>query len=338
MQQPDLKWEQCCCFFKVNKFSVINLNSFAQRLQDWQEQTPDWYPNQNYRLSHWRCCELRNRKQLAPLHSPYIVNRIIPRKFSYSHHPRTYVFLCVALFKPLDLHVYTAGKKRLFTWNQRILPANFHIIRNIFFSLKPRAFPPPRLPPDEQHPGRILFLSSNTKFHRAPWSSRIIATRGTRKGEGPVTVAGKDRIGTSFPVTPLKPPAADKTTDNKQDNTLGWSKSGMLQRLPVLKCLPHFFFSFFFVLLTPTTKQTYKQTNKQTKLPQPCEWLLAFIVFLSSLSFLFFFLLLFLPLTHHSNTHQCCVTSPLFDEPVLKRGGGWGRVRGGSWCQGVRRY
>lgn len=62
------------------------------------------------------------------------------------------------------------------------------------------------------------------------------------------------------------------------------------------------------ISLIPRAKQT-KQA-KQTQLPQPGERLLAFAAFLSLSS-------PFLPLRHHSDTHRCCVTFPLFDAPVL---------------------
>lgn len=241
---------------------------------------------------------------------------------------------------PTCLH---GGKNWPFTWNQQILPANFHIIRNIFFSSKPRAFPrPPEAPPRRTAASWTHFVF--IQQHKVSLSTIVLWDNCDKRNKERGTVRSLWQARTELGRLPLSPlwshqQQIKQQTTNKTTHWDDLNQGCCRGSLSSSVCLVFFSF-FFFVLLTLTTKQTYKQTNKQTQLPQPCEWLLAFIVFLSSLSFLFFFLLLFLPLTHHSDTHQCCVTSPLFDEPVLKRGGGGGcgRVRGGSRCQGVRRY
>lgn len=241
---------------------------------------------------------------------------------------------------PTCLH---GGKNWPFTWNQQILPANFHIIRNIFFSSKPRAFPrPPEAPPRRTAASWTHFVF--IQQHKVSLSTIVLWDNCDKRNKERGTVRSLWQARTELGRLPLSPlwshqQQIKQQTTNKTTHWDDLNQGCCRGSLSSSVCLVFFSF-FFFVLLTLTTKQTYKQTNKQTQLPQPCEWLLAFIVFLSSLSFLFFFLLLFLPLTHHSDKHQCCVTSPLFDEPVLKRGGGGGcgRVRGGSRCQGVRRY
>lgn len=241
---------------------------------------------------------------------------------------------------PTCLH---GGKNWPFTWNQQILPANFHIIRNIFFSSKPRAFPrPPEAPPRRTAASWTHFVF--IQQHKVSLSTIVLRDNCDKRNKERGTVRSLWQARTELGRLPLSPlwshqQQIKQQTTNKTTHWDDLNQGCCRGSLSSSVCLVFFSF-FFFVLLTLTTKQTYKQTNKQTQLPQPCEWLLAFIVFLSSLSFLFFFLLLFLPLTHHSDKHQCCVTSPLFDEPVLKRGGGGGcgRVRGGSRCQGVRRY
>lgn len=241
---------------------------------------------------------------------------------------------------PTCLH---GGKNWPFTWNQQILPANFHIIRNIFISSKPRAFPrPPEAPPRRTAASWTHFVF--IQQHKVSLSTIVLRDNCDKRNKERGTVRSLWQARTELGRLPLSPlwshqQQIKQQTTNKTTHWDDLNQGCCRGSLSSSVCLVFFSF-FFFVLLTLTTKQTYKQTNKQTQLPQPCEWLLAFIVFLSSLSFLFFFLLLFLPLTHHSDTHQCCVTSPLFDEPVLKRGGGGGcgRVRGGSRCQGVRRY
>lgn len=240
---------------------------------------------------------------------------------------------------PTCLH---GGKNWPFTWNQQILPANFHIIRNIFFSSKPRAFPrPPEAPPRRTAASWTHFVF--IQQHKVSLSTIVLWDNCDKRNKERGTVRSLWQARTELGRLPLSPlwshqQQIKQQTTNKTTHWDDLNQGCCRGSLSSSVCLVFFSF-FFFVLLTLTTKQTYKQTNKQTQLPQPCEWLLAFIVFLSSLSFLFFFLLLFLPLTHHSDTHQCCVTSPLFDEPVLKRGGGGcGRVRSGSRCQGVRRY
>ena len=94
-------------------------------------------------------------------------------KFSYSHHTRTYVFLC----RPLQAAEPTWREQKknwLFTWNQQILPANFHIIRNIFFlPSRPRAFPR-TFPPGRTAASRSHFCffiphtQSSTEHHCPP--------------------------------------------------------------------------------------------------------------------------------------------------------------------------
>lgn len=232
---------------------------------------------------------------------------------------------------PTCLH---GGKNWPFTWNQQILPANFHIIRNIFFSSKPRAFPrPPEAPPRRTAASWTHFVF--IQQHKVSLSTIVLRDNCDKRNKERGTVRSLWQARTKLGRLPLSPlwshqQQIKQQTTNKTTHWDDLNQGCCRGSLSSSVCLV--FFSFFFFCAPHTNNEANIQTNKQTNTAPTTLWV---TVSLHRVSFFPFFSIFFsspFPPTHTSLRH----TSVLCNFPAVWRTRVKARRRRRLWTRARR--